>query len=208
MTPGEHMFRMLNIRTADDRTASAVIRDTAMALWAQHGDAGVTVRRIATEAGVSPALVIHHFGSKAGLRAAVDERVSGLLEQLIAGLENGAETDAGLLAEAFAGVFEAHPVVLTYLRRLLVDGGEAGSRLFAALFRVTRAGMGRLAAAGAVRPCRDDEVRDAFLLVNDLAVIVLRDQLAAVLGFDPLCRDGLARWSAQVTDVYAAGVLR
>lgn len=185
-----------------------MIRDTAMSLWAEHGDAGVTVRRIAAEAGVSPALVMHHFGSKEGLRAAVDDWVSGLLEQLLDGLERETVTDAGLIAEAFAHAFGENPAVLSYLRRMLVDGGEAGARLFAGLFRATRAAMGRLTAAGVVRPCGDEDVRDAFLLVNDLAVIILRDQLTSVLGVDPLGREGLARWSAQVMDVYAAGVLR
>jgi pimeloyl-ACP methyl ester carboxylesterase len=40
----------------------------ASRLFAVHGPAAVTVRQIATAAGVSPALVVHHFGSKEGLR--------------------------------------------------------------------------------------------------------------------------------------------
>lgn len=202
------MFRMLYVRSGDDRTASAVIRDTAMVLWAEHGDAGVTVRRIAAEAEVSPALVIHHFGSKAGLRTAVDERVGDMLERLLAGLVDGLGSDSGSLAEAFAGVLDEHPGVLAYVRRMLLDGGQAGTRLFAELFRATRAAMQNLVASGAVRPSDDDEVRDAFLLVNDLAVVLLRERIESVLGVDPLGRDGMARWSAQVMDVYSAGVFR
>ena len=34
------------------------------------------MRQIAGEAGVSPALVLHHFGSKAGLREEVDGYVA------------------------------------------------------------------------------------------------------------------------------------
>ena len=39
------------------------------------GFAGTTVRAIAAEVGVSPALLLHHFGSKDGLRDACDDHV-------------------------------------------------------------------------------------------------------------------------------------
>jgi tetracycline repressor-like protein len=38
----------------------------ASRLFAAHSPDAVTVRPIATAAGVSPALVVHHFGSKEG----------------------------------------------------------------------------------------------------------------------------------------------
>ena len=71
------MFRILNVRTADDDLkAAAVIREVAMRLFADRGAAAVTVREIAAAAGVSPGLVMHHYGSKDGLRDAVDRRAA------------------------------------------------------------------------------------------------------------------------------------
>src|ERR1700709_1610388 len=58
-----------------DLTASARIRDAAIDQFAQHGFA-VGLRTIAEDAGVSAALVIHHFGSKEGLRQACDDFVA------------------------------------------------------------------------------------------------------------------------------------
>ncbi|MEP7368844.1 MAG: helix-turn-helix domain-containing protein, partial [Dermatophilaceae bacterium] len=55
-----------------DLTARANIRNAALRLFADRGQDSVTVREIAAAAGVSPSLVVHHFGSKDGLRAAVD----------------------------------------------------------------------------------------------------------------------------------------
>jgi hypothetical protein len=49
-------------------------------------------------------------------------------------------------------------------------------------------------------------VRAAFLMVNDLAVLLLREQIAAVLGVDPLSPDGLARWAEVVIAVYRDGI--
>src|ERR1700758_3794856 len=67
----------------DDRTARAVIRDEALRLFAVRGPDGVTVRQIAAAARVSPGLVLHHFGSKDGLRQAVDDHVLGLFDRML-----------------------------------------------------------------------------------------------------------------------------
>src|SRR4029453_5925987 len=53
-------------------TGRARIRDAAIRLFAERGIAGTTVRDIAREAGVSPGLLRHHFGSKEALREACD----------------------------------------------------------------------------------------------------------------------------------------
>ena len=74
------MFNLLNVRSVaeppapSDVTARARIRDAAVRRFAADGF-GAPVRAIAADAGVSPGLVIHHFGSKAALRAACDEHV-------------------------------------------------------------------------------------------------------------------------------------
>src|ERR1700748_889356 len=60
---------------SDDRTAVARIRDAAIEQWGEHGVKG-GLRSIAEAAGVSAALVIHHFGSKEGLRKACDDYIA------------------------------------------------------------------------------------------------------------------------------------
>ncbi len=56
-------------------------------------------------------------------------------------------------------------------------------------------------------PGGDPAVRAAFLLANDLAVLLLREHLADVLGVDPLSGEGMARWAREVLAIYAAGLL-
>src|SRR6202167_5153514 len=70
----ERAFSILTMRSAD-LTAAARIRDAAIQQFGQHGF-GVGLRAIAEAAGVSAALVIHHFGSKEGLRKACDDFVA------------------------------------------------------------------------------------------------------------------------------------
>ncbi len=178
-----------------------------MQLFAERGYAEVTVRQIALAAGVSPALVIHHYGSKESLRARLEERIAAVVESMLADLarlpEEGGSTS---VAELFTERLEDEPGMAGYVRRLLADGGPAGLALFERLYQVTVAGLRALEHAGVIRPSRDEAVRSAFLLSNDLAMLVFRPHLSEVVGIDPLSRDGLVRWSAEVADVYMGGV--
>jgi AcrR family transcriptional regulator len=190
-----------------DLTSAAAIRIAAMGLFAERGYADVTVRQIAAAAEVSPALVIHHYGSKEKLRGVLEERVAAFVESMLAELtrvqeEGGTATVAQLVSDRL----EREPAMAGYMRRLLCDGGPAGVALFERLYQVARTGMQALEQAGVVRTSRDEAVRDAFLLSNDLAILLLRPHLSQVVGIDPLSREGLLRWSAEVVDVYSRGV--
>lgn len=191
---------------SDDRRTAAIIRDAALALFADKGMSGATIREIAASAGVSPGLVMHHFGSKAGLKQAVDDHVSRVFADLIAGLAPPGEDGTGSFAALLAERLERHPALLSYLRRLLVDGGGRADRLFSQLFEVTRVGISALQRAGLVRAANDEMARAAILLVNDLAVVLLRREVEHVLGVDPLAGPGLVRWSAESLDLYARGL--
>ena len=202
------MFSILNMRIArDDLRAAAVIREVAMRLFADRGAAAVTVREIAAAAGVSPGLVMHHYGSKDGLKDAVDRRAVAFFEEMLGELARiGQEGGSASLAELFVARLEDEPVMVEYVRRLLLDGGEAADALFVKLFDATAAGMRSLVDAGVVRPALDERIRTAFLLANDLSLVLLRRQIARVTGTDPLTGEGLVPWTAAVMDVYTGGI--
>ncbi|MGH8891208.1 MAG: TetR/AcrR family transcriptional regulator [Acidothermaceae bacterium] len=196
------------MRSVTDLTAAALIRESAMRLFAELGTAGVSIRDVAADAGVSASLVMHHYGSKDRLKAAVDERATAALTELIAGFNDAGldEVSAMSFASAFAERFGDDSTIVPYLRRLLIDGGSPAQTLFRTLFDATLAMMNGLEAAGVVKPAADAGVRAAFLLVNDLAVMVLREQIAGAIGFDPFGPEGLLRWGETVVEVYTNGV--
>lgn len=196
------------MRSVSDLTAAALIRESAMRLFAERGTTGVSIRDVAADAGVSPSLVMHHYGSKERLKAAVDERATQALTELIAGFNDAGpgELSAMSFASAFAERFGEDSAVVPYLRRLLIDGGPPAKALFRTLFDATLAMMAALEAAGVAKPATDAAVRAALLLVNDLAVMVLRDQVVAAVGFDPFAPEGLLRWGETVMEVYTTGV--
>ncbi|GAB3512783.1 hypothetical protein GCM10027575_28640 [Phytohabitans suffuscus] len=151
---------------SSDLTGRARLREAALRLFAERGFEATSARAVAAAAGLSPALVIHHFGSKEGLRAAVDEEVLGRIgaalrdadalagEGAEAGTGTGAGAGAGTGADVMAAVgavsarmFGADPVLRGYLRRVLQEESAASAALFARLLRGARAELDRLAAA-------------------------------------------------------------
>lgn len=207
-TPG----RESNPQGQSDLTSRAQIRDAALELFAEHGPDAVSVRQIAERSGVSTALVLYHYGSKAGLKEAVDDhaaRVFGDLfdpdvaEQLAEQLSEG---DATSLAEVFARSFPPDSPLPAYLRRLLLSGDPAGERLFQQWYEATRRMLDDAQQAGYVPPSDDPEVRAAFMLANDLALITLRNPISAALGTDPMAGEGLRRWAREASVIYRDGV--
>ncbi|MDN5789481.1 MAG: TetR/AcrR family transcriptional regulator [Micrococcales bacterium] len=195
-----------------DLTARAAIRNAALRLFAERGHDAVTVREIAEAAGVSPGLVVHHFGSKDGLRAEVDAHASEAFDAIFAELD-GPEFAAMLasgeattsVAEAFTRTFPHGSPLPAYLRRLLLTNDPAGAALFGRWYAATRRLLDAMVELGAAPPSEDPAVRAAFVLVNDLAVILLRNQIATAIGDDPLTPAGLDRWAREVTAVYIGG---
>lgn len=198
-----------------DLTARATIRNRALELFAAQGFDAVSVRQIAAAAEVSPALVLHHYGSKDGLRRDVDAHVAGMFDEALArlidnptALTNDTPHAAATFTELMlAGLPPGSPVP-AYLRRLLLSGDPVGRELFTRWHQTTLQLNAELEKAGVLQPTDDPAVRAAFLIVNDLAVILLRDHLADALGEDPLSSAGMTRWATDVLAAYTRGVFK
>lgn len=97
--------------------------DTAERLFAEHGLEGVSLRAINAEAGLSPAALHYHFGSKQVLVEALLERHMPALmarrRQLLDGLEG--EPESPTARDVLTAL--ARP-----LAELLAEGGAAGLR--------------------------------------------------------------------------------
>jgi len=210
----KHLFILVNVQSLpDDRTARARIRDEALRLFGNHGPDAVTLRDIAAAAGVSPALVIRHYGSKEGLRDTVDDHVARVFEVMLTKISDPSDTGGPFelgalptLAEVVAEFLPADSAIPAYLGRMLLAGGPVGSALFRKLHALSRQALAGLSEAGLAAGGADPEVRAAFLLVSDLAVVILRAHLADVLGIDPLSAAGMRRWGAEVLSIYRDGL--
>jgi AcrR family transcriptional regulator len=194
----------------DDRSTPAIIRDAALALFAESGPEHVTVRQIAAAANVSTGLVGHHFGSKDNLRDRVDEYVAAtfdaLFETFDAAPPEPGEDLSGSLADALLAGLPAGSPIPAYLRRLWLAGDDSGRRLFRRWYQASLAWIERLERHAIVRPSPDPRVRCAILMLNDLSVLLFRDHLADVLDIDTMSAPGMRRWAAEAIDLYQGGL--
>jgi len=177
-----------------------------MRLFAERGFDATSIRDVAAEAGVSSSLVVHHFKTKARLKEATDARLISALASMIAELPTGEGADFNETAGSMAEVLRDEPELMNYLRRMLVDGGDAASGVFLGIVEATVTALAAQEAAGIVRPSVDARTRAAFLIVNDLGAIILRDLVEQAIGFDPLSPAGMRQWGAVVMDVYTRGI--
>lgn len=93
------------------------ILEGALAVFARRGFDGAKTREIAKEAGVSPALIHHHFNDKETLWDLVGERISDeFVEFVSVALENeqGQPEDVRAVVERYLRYWRTHPRALRF----------------------------------------------------------------------------------------------
>ncbi len=178
---------MLNMSSAnvpsasDDQTARARIRDAAIVCFADAGVAATSVRTIATAAEVSPALVIHHFGSKDRLRVACDEHVAALVRR-----NKRDAIAAGTHGDPIESLRSAEdgPPLLRYLARTLGDGSPHVADLIDEMVDDAEGYLAEGVERGTIRPTDDPRGRAAVLTLWSLGALVLHEHVARLTGAD------------------------
>jgi AcrR family transcriptional regulator len=174
------MLNMSSTQPADDRTTRARIRDAAIETYARLGVQATTARKVAAAAGVSPGLVIHHFGSMDGLRAACDEHVAAHIRQM-----KSEAIGAGLGLDLTAAWRDSDFGHLgAYLARVLVDDSPAVNRLVDDLIDDAVAYMTLGIENGMVRPIEDLRRVTTVVLLWSLGGLVLHEHMQRLLGVD------------------------
>ncbi|MEV8378308.1 TetR/AcrR family transcriptional regulator [Kribbella sp. NPDC056861] len=180
-----------------DLTARARIRLAALELFARQGFEPTTTRAIAAEAGVSHALVRHHYGSKEGLRQAVDEDLLDSFDTAVSSLATPASGDElmAVLGTASAQLFGADSIRRDYLRRLLLEGSDLSSGVFSRLLSGARDQLAALRSAGAITG-GDERWAPYQVLFLILGPLLLEPLLQSTLGEPPFAPQVLAGRSA------------
>ena len=190
----------------DDRLAKARIRDAAIASIAESGLSGTTVRGIAARAGVSPGLVIHHFGSMQGLRGACDTFVAAVVRQ---------EKQRAVSSRSFdlMGVLRNSriPALAGYLANVLGEDSPTVDALVDDLIADARAYLEEGVEAGTLKPTDDPATRAAVLAVWSLGSLVLHKHLLRQTGVDPINpgaapASAMGRYVAGVVDILSEGI--
>ncbi|MCK0117575.1 TetR/AcrR family transcriptional regulator [Isoptericola sp. S6320L] len=156
-------------RPPSDGSTRDRIRDAAVLRFARSGF-GTSVRTIAADAGVSPALVIHHFGSKDALHRACDDFV---LRWIVAAKrQNMGRAAGGQLLQVMAEVDEFAPL-LGYAVRSLQAGGEVARAFVQHMIDDAQVYTREAVADGIVKPSLDEDARVRYLVLSSLGTLLL-----------------------------------
>lgn len=150
------------MRSVDDLTAAARIRDAAIEQFGEHGFS-VGLRSIAEAAGVSAALVIHHFRSKDGLRKACDDYIA---EEIRSSKSEAMRSREPSTWFAQLAEIESYAPMTAYLVRSMQSGGELAKMLLRRMTDNAESYLEEGVRAGTLKPSRDPQARAKYLAIT------------------------------------------
>lgn len=162
-----------------DLTAKARIRNAALALYADFGEDGTSMRAIAAATGVTVGLVVHHFQTKDGLRDAIEQRIVELFSEAIAevpasGSPRGVARDRDAAVGRMLG---DNPAVVGYLRRAVLDVTGHRGHILEMLTELTAEQVASLRNVGLASTAHRDSSQVIGILVRQLGTLFLQPMI-------------------------------
>ncbi len=186
------------------------ILDTAEELFSDNGYAATSIRRIADDAGVNPALVHYYFGNKRALLQKVMERVLEPLGQAIAAMNDRPEASPDIIAGLLLSMTSEHPNIPRLLtREVLLPGGEMQQyftdNMAPHLGGALPALLSREKSAGRLRQDADPAISALLILAVCTFPFIARALAEPVLGIN-FDEDGIEILKQQVTKLLKQGM--
>ncbi|MEV5824794.1 TetR/AcrR family transcriptional regulator [Spirillospora sp. NPDC052242] len=190
-------------REPEDLTTRARIRDAAMLQFAKLGEKGATIRGIAKAAGVSPALVQHHFKNKAALREACDAHAIDAIRRVKEEALSGGMSNPNFLTIAMQTALP----VQQYMARALVEDSDAARALFEDAVQFSEDILSR-GSSGMRKPTTDDlHAYAAVITAMNFGLVVLNGHLSRALGTDILTPEGYPRLAMALMDIHTDNLI-
>lgn len=161
-----------------------IVRATIRCL-ARDGYAGLTMKRVAVEAGVSQGILHYYFRDKRAILAAAAERVTADLDRRVAAEARGARDARGRLRALVRTCLETAVRRRDFWTVFIEFWGEAlHDRRLAAVNRRAYARARRLLGAGLARGIASGEFRPVEIDEAAVVVLALLDGVSLQLTFD------------------------
>jgi AcrR family transcriptional regulator len=161
------------VRRTPDETRRLIL-DAAQAAIARTGPEGLRLHDIAAAAGISHPLILHHFGSRAGLvRALTREAIIELGDKLFAAMIEPDHSTEELLGRVFDAFRNGLGQRLAWLATVDPDGDQGGATMIQREF-ADRLHARRVAAAP---PGANVVLEDSLFLVHLIAIAALGDAI-------------------------------
>src|SRR5699024_7573939 len=184
------------------------ILDAAVILFGKHGFRGTTLKDIATEAGVSQALIVHHCGTKDALRKTCDDYVARLIR-----VRKKETIGSEPQFDPFTALRQLKDsrALLQYLTRTLTEGGTNASALIDEMVADAEGYMAQGEQAGLIKPSAVPRDRAVLLVLWSLGALVLHEHVHRLLDVDFLASDSssesLQRYLYPAMELYSQGLV-
>jgi len=177
------------------------IREVALRRFGTDGFAATSVRALAKDAGVSPALILHHYTSKDGLREACDEYVYTFFQQMLARQGDPTETMSGV-----EGFTDDSMTLMRYLMRQASEDSPRANSLISSIIELTKQTTAAQTEAGHVKPSADPDMRAAVLVMLRLGPLLFSSAMQDATGADVLTSEGLRRMYRSTIEILESGI--
>jgi TetR/AcrR family transcriptional regulator, regulator of cefoperazone and chloramphenicol sensitivity len=167
---------MRRVSYVSEQVASERIRLVALDLFGRLGIDSVSMRQVAAAAGCTVGLVQHHFGTKDGLRVAVEEEI---IEQFEFALSKGPRDRASRDARVQSLLVE-RPEIVDYLRRALLDQRGESAGILARLVVMSAGQVSEMRASGHARTDTSAEDQVLRMLIRQFGVLFLEPMVAGI----------------------------
>jgi TetR/AcrR family transcriptional regulator, regulator of cefoperazone and chloramphenicol sensitivity len=167
-------------------------------VFAREGFTGTSLRMIAVEAGVSAALLVHHFGSKQRL---IEETIETTLGEWMREKDHLAELPLSEALSKWPQTAEDGIQKLAFFKQVMLSGGRPAQVLMERMHFEARERLTAMTKAGVMRDVSDIDTAALLLAVYGMAPLILSDSIKKILGgdiADPEISEKLARSSLEL----------
>ena len=175
--------------------------------FARNGVKATSIRDVAAAAGVSPGLVQHYFPSKAALRSAVDEHVTGVARAALEVREVEGDIIEDI-AQRLTALVSENFLALLYVARGVAEEDEAALVIFDTLTELCKKQLLVLQRDGLLRPDLDLEWAALHTVLINLGTVIMEPGVSRQLGRPFLTKRQVQRWKQATTALFVSGELR
>lgn len=193
----------------EDAPGRRQLLNAGLKLFSERGFAAVGLREIAAEAGVSLGLVRTHFGSKDGLREAIDQYVLEEIKQLYATVmaHSGAEALGKAVEDALDWIPRDRNVIM-YARMALMEKTPGSQALFDQLLSIMRQFIDNNAKRGLLQPGVDRDWAAIYLVFDFIGPAIIEPFAKSAFGKSMYSKPMISARNAFMVRTFTRGFLK
>ena len=183
----------------------AQLIEVATIAFARDGIASTSLRAIAKEAGVSPALVVHHFGSREKL---IEDCIIKALGLWVSEKQEFVDVSLSTALAKWQGAIAEHGAKLQFFRQVLIAGGEPANILFSRMVKESEMMIQAQIDKGQMRKAENIPDLALLMTLHGLAPLIMQDQVNNHLGGNFLEPELGSRLAGANLEIYRRGIYK